>query len=80
MQDPEVKKKIADQQKLGTSLGARGTPAFFINGRYLSGAQPVEAFKAVIDEEMKKADGLIAKGTPKDKVYEETIKSGKTAP
>jgi len=80
MEDPEIKKKIADQQKLGTSLGARGTPAFFINGRYLSGAQPVEAFKAVVDEEMKKADALIAKGTPKDKVYEETIKAGKTAP
>ena len=80
MEDPAIKKKIEDQQKLGMSLGARGTPAFFINGRYLSGAQPVDAFKAVIDEEMKKADALIAKGTPKDKVYDETIKAGKTAP
>jgi protein-disulfide isomerase len=80
IEDPEIKKKIADQQKLGTSLGARGTPAFFVNGRYLSGAQPKEAFKALIDEEMKKADALIAKGIAKDKVYEETIKAGKTAP
>ena len=31
--------------------GFPGTPAFFINGRLLSGAQPLEAFKAVIDEE-----------------------------
>lgn len=80
MADPELNKKITDQQKLGTSLGARGTPAFFINGRYLSGAQPKEAFKALIDEEMKKADALMAKGIAKDKVYEETIKNGKTAP
>jgi protein-disulfide isomerase len=80
MEDPEIKKKIADQQKLGTSLGARGTPAFFVNGRYLSGAQPKEAFKAIIDEEMKKADALIAKGIARDKVYDETIKAGKTAP
>lgn len=80
IEDPEIKKKIADQQKLGTSLGARGTPAFFVNGRYLSGAQPKDAFKALIDEELKKADALIAKGVPKDKVYEETIKAGKTAP
>lgn len=80
MTDPEVKKKIADQQKLGTSLGARGTPAFFVNGRYLSGAQPTAAFKAIIDEEMKKADALLAKGISRDKVYEETIKNGKTAP
>lgn len=80
IEDPEIKKKIADQQKLGTTLGARGTPAFFVNGRYLSGAQPKEAFKALIDEEMKKADALLAKGTPRAKVYEETIKNGKTAP
>ena len=26
-----------------------GTPAFFINGRLISGAQPLEAFKAIID-------------------------------
>jgi protein-disulfide isomerase len=29
-----------------------GTPAFFINGRFLSGAQPFEAFQRVIDEEL----------------------------
>jgi protein-disulfide isomerase len=32
-----------------------GTPAFFINGRMLSGAQPFEAFKVIIDEEVAKA-------------------------
>jgi protein-disulfide isomerase len=36
-------------------FGARGTPAFFINGRFLSGAQPFPAFQAIIDEELKKA-------------------------
>jgi len=33
-------------------LGINGTPAFFINGRLLSGAQPFEKFKEVIDEEL----------------------------
>ena len=37
-------------------FGARGTPNFFINGRNFRGAQPLEAFKGVIDEEIKKAD------------------------
>lgn len=32
--------------------GVTGTPAFFINGRPLEGAQPFEAFKRVIDEEL----------------------------
>jgi len=35
------------------ALGVTGTPAFFINGRFLSGAQPFDAFKAIIDEELK---------------------------
>jgi len=36
----------------GTRLGVSGTPAFFINGRPLTGAQPVEAFARIIDEEL----------------------------
>jgi len=76
--DPELAKKVDAHQKQGMGLGARGTPAFFVNGRYLSGAQPTDAFKKLIDEELKKADALIAQGTPRDKVYEKVIASGKT--
>jgi protein-disulfide isomerase len=36
-------------------LGVTGTPAFFVNGRSLEGAQPFEAFKQVIDEELARA-------------------------
>jgi protein-disulfide isomerase len=78
MADPALEKKITEQQAQGMTLGARGTPAFFVNGRFLSGAQPVEQFKKLIDEEMKKADKLIAAGTPKAQVYEKTIANGKT--
>ena len=78
MADPAVKKMIEVQQRQGITLGARGTPAFFVNGRFLSGAQPVPAFKKLIDEEMKKADKLIASGTPKAQVYAKTIAKGKT--
>jgi protein-disulfide isomerase len=41
----------ADTQA-GAEAGVSGTPAFFINGRLLSGAQPFDAFKRVIDEEL----------------------------
>ena len=37
----------------GEEAGVNGTPAFFINGRMLSGAQPYDAFKKIIDEELK---------------------------
>ena len=33
-------------------LGASGTPAFFVNGRFLSGAQPLETFVRIIDDEL----------------------------
>lgn len=33
-------------------VGVTGTPAFFINGRSLEGAQPFEAFKRIIDDEL----------------------------
>jgi protein-disulfide isomerase len=34
------------------SLGATGTPAFFVNGRFLSGAKPFEEFAQVINGEL----------------------------
>ncbi len=43
----------ADTAEAG-KLGVTGTPAFFINGRFLSGAQPFESFKRLIDDELKK--------------------------
>ena len=36
----------------GQAVGVTGTPAFFVNGRFLSGAQPFEAFAQIIDEEL----------------------------
>ena len=37
------------------SSGVTGTPTFFVNGRLLSGAQPVEDFADVIDAELRRA-------------------------
>ncbi|MAG20149.1 hypothetical protein CL618_01820 [archaeon] len=42
--EDEVKKDLADGQKYGVS----GTPAFFVNGQLLSGAQPFSAFEKVL--------------------------------
>lgn len=43
---------IDTNMKSGEKLGVTGTPAFFINGRRLSGALPYEEFKKVIDQEL----------------------------
>ena len=52
-----------------SSLGVGATPGFFINGRFLSGAQPLPAFKVLIDEELKKAEERVASGTPRESYY-----------
>ncbi|MEW6435194.1 MAG: DsbA family protein [Myxococcota bacterium] len=46
-----VKRDMAAGQKAGVT----GTPAFFINGRVLSGAQPEDEFRKVIDQELEAA-------------------------
>jgi protein-disulfide isomerase len=58
---------------------ARGTPHFFINGRRLSGAQPPEKFKEIIDAQLVIAKGLVSKGVPRDKVFREVMKTAKGA-
>jgi protein-disulfide isomerase len=47
--------RVNAQQTEGGSLGVTGTPAFFVNGRMLVGAQPYEKFKDVIDDELASA-------------------------
>lgn len=76
----KYKDVFSDSQDMATELQARGTPHFFINGRRLSGAQPFEKFKELIDDRLAVAKAMVAKGTPKAKVYEEIVKSGKAPP
>jgi protein-disulfide isomerase len=75
MDDPKTKEEVQADSKLGTSVGAAGTPTFFINGRQIVGAQPFEKFKAIIDDEIKKADELIKAGTPLADVYKKRSES-----
>ena len=49
-----TKAQVDADQKAGADLGVNGTPAFFINGKVLSGAQPFEAFQQIIDAELAK--------------------------
>lgn len=74
----DLEKRIKAEQKQGQKVGARGTPAFFINGRFLSGAQPQDAFERVIKEELDTARDLVKRGTKKSRVYKKLMSSAKT--
>jgi protein-disulfide isomerase len=52
--DKTHQSKVDEDFAAGNEVGVSGTPTFYINGRQLVGAQPFTAFKAVIDEELKK--------------------------
>jgi protein-disulfide isomerase len=62
--------RIDADARLAASVGARGTPAFFVNGQPVSGAQPFEAFQKVIDQELAKAR---ASGIPAADYYRKAI-------
>jgi len=47
--------KVAADMAQGTKHGVTGTPTFFINGRYLSGAQSIDKFAEIIDDELSRA-------------------------
>jgi protein-disulfide isomerase len=49
----KFKDKVDSDAKEGAAVGATGTPTFFINGTKVVGAQPFDAFKTVIDTELK---------------------------
>jgi protein-disulfide isomerase len=72
--------RIRRDQALVTGLGANGTPTFFVNGRKIAGAVPFEAFKAVIDEELARADALVKSGVAPKDVYARIMEKAATAP
>ncbi|HTV02120.1 MAG TPA: thioredoxin domain-containing protein [Luteitalea sp.] len=51
--NPEAKAAVQRDVTQGEALGLSSTPGFFINGREVRGAQPLEAFAAIIDEELR---------------------------
>jgi protein-disulfide isomerase len=70
MDSHAYKDQIDKDMQRGSEVGASGTPTLFVNGQLVSGAQPFDAFKTLIDQEIKHADQLLAKGTSIDKLYD----------
>jgi len=53
--DAGLKQRIDGDAAEAQRLGVTGTPAFFVNGRYLAGAVPFEQIQALIDQDLGKA-------------------------
>jgi len=57
---PQIEADTAEAAKLGVT----GTPAFFVNGRFLSGAKPFTEFATAINAELKRLNLPIPPGAP----------------
>ena len=75
MADRKLTAQLLNEQKAAVALGQGGTPAFLINGKALSGAQPFPKFKEVIDEEVKEADKLMAAGKSLKEVHQLRVRT-----
>jgi len=65
----EIKEWLTSSQALAAALGATGTPAFFVNGEFLSGAKPIEEFREIIDKQIDKANNLLGKKVPAEVLH-----------
>jgi protein-disulfide isomerase len=54
LDNSKTKAKVEADAKAGSEAGVNGTPAFFINGKVLSGALPFSEFEKVINAELAK--------------------------
>lgn len=46
--------EVKTDKEAGSRAGVRATPTFFVNGRYVRGAQPYSVFKQLIDDELRR--------------------------
>jgi protein-disulfide isomerase len=77
MDSEPCKQQLSENKALLTRLGTRGTPGFYINGRFLGGAVPIDRFKTIIDEEIKKADETLKSGSKLQDYYASIVANGK---
>jgi protein-disulfide isomerase len=68
--DPAVDAMIEEDLVLARKLGVRGTPASFVNGRFVSGAADVDRYASLADETRAAAQALLDAGTPATEVYD----------
>jgi protein-disulfide isomerase len=71
----EVKARVDADFKQGQAVEVRGTPSYYINGRFFSGAKSLDDLRALVDEERTVATKLLAGGSKRHEVYARIMKA-----
>ncbi|WP_437578039.1 thioredoxin domain-containing protein [Sorangium sp. So ce887] len=61
--------KIEQDIQAGREVGVSGTPATFVNGMFVSGAQPIDKLRPLLDEQLRAAEDLRRSGVPRERIY-----------
>jgi protein-disulfide isomerase len=72
MNGEQCKQSLREDQTQLSAVGMSGTPGFYVNGRWVP-QRSLDGFKALIDEELKKAKERVAQGTKPDRYYDEWV-------
>ncbi|MEJ7729450.1 MAG: thioredoxin domain-containing protein [Polyangiaceae bacterium] len=64
-------RKVDEDVAEGQAIGVIGAPVSRINGVALTGAQPLEKFLSIIDEQTQLAEARLRAGTPRHRLYAE---------
>jgi len=64
LDDAALKARIEADMADAGKLGVSGTPGFFVNGKFLSGAKPFGEFATAINAELKRLNLPIPPGAP----------------
>lgn len=62
-------RKVEQDIELAARLRAFGTPVSFVNGVMVSGSEELDRFRELVEQELTKANTLIASGVPRDMIY-----------
>ncbi|HWB80144.1 MAG TPA: DsbA family protein, partial [Nannocystaceae bacterium] len=69
LDDPALAERVAEQKRSGLALGIRGTPSWFANGLYVSGALKPDALAQLIERERELGRRLVENGSARAEVY-----------
>ncbi len=65
--------RVEEDARLATLVGATGTPTIFVNCRRVTGAQPYEHMRTIVEQELMKAEKLAESGIPLDERFYDRI-------
>lgn len=77
---PELRRAVRADRRLLLRRGQGAVPTFFINGRLLRGAVPLDQLLEVVDEERERAQAALERGIARERLYEEVTGGGQRSP